>query len=863
MTYTMRYHTPAEDSVKGWEEQSLPLGCGWFGANVFGIPTRERIQITENSLLDKSGLGNFAEIYITFPHEAITDYERGLRLDDGVAYTSYCCNGVRYEREYFTSYPDRCMGIRLTGVGLSFVLAPEIPFIKDYNKEPGDGGGKSGIVTSEGANRIRLTGHANYYNLDFGALMQVDTDGSLTNENGRITVANATWAEIRFVCATDYVLCTKAFSAPDRGDKTDKSIDVPALVTKLLEDSLTYTYTELKARHTADFASLFGRVSFTLAGADDTADTADMLSAYGKGNKNPYLEMLYFQYGRYLLISSSRSGTLPANLQGTWNCHDLSPWGSGYWHNINVQMNYWPAFSTNLAETFEAYRTFNEAFRPAAAREAYRYLRHWNPENVTTDDEKRFPETYGWTVGTAVYPYFVTGPGGHSGPGTGGLTTKLFADWYDFTLDDTVLREAAYPALASMSRYLTKTVRNYDGEYLASFSASPEQLIGGHWSKTNIYYNTVGCAFDQQMIYENGLDMLRLADICGIDDQDTAVQRAQIDHYSPVQVGWSGQIKEYREENLYGEIGEYNHRHISQLMALYPGSLINHTTPAWLDAAKVSLNERTDYSTGWALAHRLNAWARTGDGNRAYRLFSNLIGTRTLQNLWDTHPPFQIDGNFGGTSGVAEMLLQSHEGYIAILPALPDAWKTGSFTGLCARGAFTVSVSWQDGTVVEIAIRSGAGQRCRLRYSELDKAVVDGCANVDREPDMLSFDTVPGGIYKITGIPVHVTAPVPENLQADRETMTLTWDAVENGVYNVYCAVDDDKCYTKLVTGLTETTWQDTLDIGTVGHVTYKVTATFADGTGESDGVNVVLNHASKLYLERYAHIIRQLDSAK
>ena len=229
-----------------------------------------------------------------------------------------------------------------------------------------------------------------------------------------------------------------------------------------------FSFAELKKRHLADYHRLFGRVDITLAGADGSGYTDEMLADYAAGKANPYWEMLYFQFGRYLLISSSRPGTLPANLQGTWNCHDFSPWGSGYWHNINVQMYYWPAFSTNLAETFTVYADFNRAFRPAVARCAYRYLQQWNPENITTDDESQFASAYGWTIGTASYAYEIDGPGAHSGPGTGGLTTKLFSDWYAFTQDPAVLADSVYPTLASMSRFLTRTVRDYDGDLLAA-----------------------------------------------------------------------------------------------------------------------------------------------------------------------------------------------------------------------------------------------------------------------------------------------------------------------------------------------------------------------------------------------------------
>ena len=424
-------------------------------------------------------------------------------------------------------------------------------------------------------------------------------------------------------------------------------------------------------------------------------------------------------------------------------------------------MNYWPAFITNIAETFTAYQDFNEAFRPAAEEYARRFIKATVPENYTDE-----PGGCGWTIGTGNYAYTISGPGGHSGPGTGGLTSKLFWEAYAFTADKAFLKETAYPALLSMAKHLLKVVRSYDGLYLSVFSASPEQIICNNWSNPVQYYHTVGCAFDQQMIWENGQDLLRCVDLLGEENlpaQDLAVireLRRQIDRYDPVQVGWSGQIKEFREEHFYGEVGEFRHRHISQLVGLYPGTLIGHETPAWLDAAKVTLNFRSDESTGWALAHRLNAWARTGDGNRAYKLYGNLLGQRTLPNLWDTHPPFQIDGNFGGASGVAEMLLQSHESFIAPLACIPDDWTEGSFTGLCARGGFEVDVTWSRGCADTIVVRSKAGNLCRIRYKGIAKASLPQDSIVVDE-DHIEFPTEAGGTYVITDIPAWEKKPCP------------------------------------------------------------------------------------------------------
>jgi len=301
-------------------------------------------------------------------------------------------------------------------------------------------------------------------------------------------------------------------------------------------------------------------------------------------------------------------------------------------------------------------------------------------------------------------------------------------------------------------------------------------------------------------------------------------------------------------------VGEFRHRHISQLMGLYPGTSISHDTPAWLDAAKVSLDLRSDESTGWALAHRLNAWARTGDGNRSHRLFANLLGKRTLPNLWDFHPPFQIDGNFGGTSGVAEMLLQSHESAIVPLPSLPDAWAEGSYTGLAARGGFTLDVQWKNGCAHTITVHSHAGQPCTLRYPGLGQAKTDFAADICG--DTVTFATEVGGTYTFAAIPAQEKRPVPAVPHADR-TGSLTWNFAEP--VHIWRAVDSDSGYTSVAENVSGGQWTDLSGIfDRAETVTYKITRA---GAAPSDpGACVTLNHSTQLERERYRYWIRQVN---
>ena len=714
----------ARQAPDGWEKWSLPIGNGYMGANVFGRTDVERIQITENSLCNPGkggGLNNFAEVMIRLGHTKVENYVRELSLDDGMTRVQYDADGVNYKREVFASYPDRVLVIRLTASEpgrLSFTLNPQIPFIK----QSAEGYSKSGEVSAQG-NLITLRGEMEYYAVQFeGQFLIQAEDGVISAHDGMLDVCGATGATIIAAVGTNYRMESRVFTEYDPKKKLAPYPHPHEMVSELIRNAAEKGFDALREQHMEDYCALFSRVSLSLGAEGYDIPTDQLLERYKQGEKLPYLEALYYQFGRYLLISSSRPGALPANLQGVWNCYDESPWGSGYWHNINVQMNYWPAFVANLAETFTAYADYTDAYMAQAEEKADDYIKAFFPEKLEE------PGKNGWIIGTAAYPYTITNAMGgtienptigHSGPGTGAFTSILFWEWYDYTRDREALKKA-FPILRSMSHFLAKTVTEVDGKLLAKYSASPEQLVEGKWRTNGHYYHTVGCAFDQQMIYENHYDLIRAAEILGLqDDPDVVAAREQIGKLDPVQVGISGQIKEYREEQAYGEIGEWAHRHISHLVGLYPGSCINRNTPAWMEAARTTLNLRGDRSTGWAMAHRLNAWARALDGNRAYTLYRTLLSRGTFPNLWDAHPPFQIDGNFGGTSGVSEMLVQSQAGFIDVLPALPDAWTQGSFKGLVARGNFVVDAEWRDGKAEEICLTARAGGEMRVRCDRM------------------------------------------------------------------------------------------------------------------------------------------------
>ena len=881
----------------GWERWSLPIGNGYFGANVFGRTETERIQITEKTLANPyyrkdstgtnqslGGLNNFSETYIDFGHtnSAVADYSRWLDLETAISGVSYTYNGVTYTREYFTSYPDKALVIRLdsdTSGALSFTLRPTIPYEQTYAAFEGDGASKTGSVTSkvtDGVGEIELFGKMGYYDIDFLGLYRVYTNGgtvsasttqhtytdtakvSHTDTDGTIVVNGATSAYIVVTLGTDYELSEDVFTSSDskkptfNTDLEDTRVkvegDMNALIAKISEKSFNDAYNTLKSAHIADYSELFSRVTLNLGSIEDAELTTDeLLKKYQKGEYSTYLETLYYQYGRYLLIASSREGALPANLQGVWNRYNFSPWSSGYWHNINVQMNYWPAFNSNLAETFAAYIDYNEAYMPAAEANASSVIAQYNSSKAALDGGD------GWCIGTSAFPNEVNRD---RSAGNLGFTTQLYWDYYDFTRDPAIL-EYVYEILVSAARFITKTVElDEDGHYLVSYCDSPEMYVDGVW------YYTVGTTYAQTFAYINNFNALTAAKALGIDLSNSALLSKeeysilntimeQIDKYDPIHVGLSGQIKEFREEDYYASVADDpHHRHISQLVGLYPGNIINSTTEAWLDAAIVTLTERGDKATGWGMAHRLNLWARTKQGDRTYQVLNKLLAEGTATNLWDLHPPFQIDGNLGGTAGITEMLLQSHEGYIEPLAAIPSAWQSGSYTGLVARGNFEVSAKWENGIATVFNITSNAGERASISYSGIASAKVTTASGKKVEIDadgknLISFDTEVGETYIISGFTVPVEVNDVSAVEATREgfdPISISWSkAVGVSGYNLYVAVDNDADYT-LITSTTSNYYVYTPSEENINsRFTFKVKAVDAGGN-ESDGAICYLN---------------------
>ena len=756
--HIIKFHAPAKDNPSDWESRSLCLGNGFLGATILSDTEQECVIISEhtlsmppahyNGLVDKkykesfgcAGNECFERILIHTDHKDVSNYQRWLDISKGIHTLTYDYKGVSFKREAFASYPDKCFVMKFSASKktLHFTLNAYAPYVREFLHEEGDLLGKSGATTVSG-NEIRIEGVSEYYNIEYLGILRLFSDGTITSSDEGIKVEDASYAYFILAVGTNFEL-KENVNLEDRFSVLAGCEHPEKKVTSIIEQAEKQSYQQLLDRHLADFTPLFDRVSIDLGGIYQGETIEELFERYNRGEDCPYLEELQFNMGRYLLLSSSRPGGLPAALQGIWNYYKIAPWTNGYWYNINIQMNYWCAFTCNLAECFIPYNQFNMKRLKSFQKLADQYIKENHPNHY--EEGKN-----GWIVGTGNGVVYIGEVGGHSGPGTGGLTTQSYMDWYDFTHDNTILKEYAYPLLEGMARFYTKCVYETEGKFLATHSFSPEQFHNG------VPYETVGCAFDQQMIYENNKNFLRVCELLEYENVDlelVATIKEQINRYDPVLIGKSGQIKEYREENEYGEIGEKDHRHISHLCGLYPGSIINSSTKDWLEAAKKTIRLRgITGGTGWSKAHKALMCARALCKEETYTILRDILGSNTFPNLWGKHYEgglFQIDSSFGVTAVYGEMLLQSNSGYIEIFPALPDKYQQVSFEGLCARGGFEVAAKRTDKELT-ITIKSLMGEPAKVKYPGLSKA--EGQFEIIDE-DTIQFQTEKRHSYLIT-----------------------------------------------------------------------------------------------------------------
>ncbi|MYZ34852.1 MULTISPECIES: glycoside hydrolase family 95 protein [unclassified Streptomyces] len=723
---TLWYQKPAAD----WERESLPIGSGALGASVFGTLATERLTLNEKTLwtggpgaeggydhgnwteprpgalasvqerLDtegkltpetvaaelgqpKHGFGAYqvlGELELAVPGAPTApdaSYRRSLDLGTALAAVSYIHEGTTYTREFFASFPGKVIAGRFSADGPG-----KIGFTLRYTSPRED------FTATASGDRLTVRGALQDNGLRFETQIRVRTDGGrvTAGTDGTLTVSGADSAWFVLAAGTDYADTYPRYRGADPHTAVTKAVDAAA----------RRSYSALRTDHVNDHRALFDRVSLDIGQQLPELPTDQLLTGYtgGASAADRALEALFFQYGRYLLIASSRDGSLPANLQGVWNNVTNPPWSADYHVNINLQMNYWLAEVTNLAETTAPYDRYVESMRApgrVSAREIF--------------------GSDGWVVQNETNPYGFTGVHNWATsfwfPEAAAWLTQQLYDHYRFNGSTSYLRTTAYPVMKEAAEFWLANLRTdpRDGKLVVTPSYSPEH---GDF--------TVGAAMSQQIVFDLFTNTLEAARTLGDSRAFRTRLETALGQLDPgLRIGSWGQLQEWKTD-LDGRTDD--HRHVSHLYALHPGRQIEAGSE-WAEAAKVSLTARGDGGTGWSKAWKINFWARLLDGDHAHKMLSEQLKSSTLPNLWDTHPPFQIDGNFGATSGIAEMLVQSQHGPIEVLPALPASWPDGRVKGLRARGGATLDIEWSGGRATRITLRASRTAELTLRSTVL------------------------------------------------------------------------------------------------------------------------------------------------
>lgn len=828
-----------------WEQQALPIGNGYMGGMLFGLPDKDQIQFNEETFwaagyrgtqtkvnsdtVNKNmseginGYMSVGNLFVDFDMPdgaAVNNYYRDLNLDESVAHVQYEYGGTKFNREYFASYPKEVLALRYTSEqagALNFTVNP-------VSMHPGSVTVADGEITITGKlkdSEPYSSGGSAAWNqesdLEYCTKIKVIADdGTTTDGYNSVGVQNATGVTILVAASTDYdpnQFVLKADGTVDMAKtpyKSEKGVQAAIeKTTGRINQAAAMSYSQLKAEHVADYQAQFDKVKFSLTDDSElcTIPTDELQSSYKKAigttkeadgstrvsyddaayqSLNKHLEELHYNYARYLMISSSRSTTFPATLQGKWCQSTAEIWGSCYCININMEMNYWFAGGANLLDSGKSLIKWFHSQIPAGrvtAKNMYnvtpKSYRYADGQMTFTDssldeDDVFIMHTKQAIMGTTD----MTGSTSIQSPGNTAWLMYNLWDLYQTTGDRTLLENELYPIMRKTANFYTQYLYTNMKRQTSDTDTYPDGYYYTTWNGRSPEQGPTqeGVKYDLQLVAGMYDYVIKAAELLETDaDKIEAWKEIRTHLETPVELGDDGQIKEWAQETTYNTDAEGNalgdpvHRHISHLVGLYPGTLISRDTPELLEGAKVVLQKRGDDSTGWSCSNKFLLWARTLEGDKALELFRYQLAQKTYANLFDTHAPFQIDGNFGSAAGAMELLMQSHTGQTEILPALPKVWDKGEISGIKAKDGSEVSIKWSDAKAQEFTIIPAADGDITVRYEKDNRTFLLNGTYVEFDQD---------GLYTIKGAKANqaytfaATAPVQLTLTKEHVSVS-------------------------------------------------------------------------------------------